>query len=151
VAIGPYGDVFSCVQARVAAGNLREQSLQAIWQTSPVWNDLRRLTLNELPVCRTCELRTLCVRCHGLALVEDGDLRAPASVNCREALARRQVLVEKGALPADYPIPAHLREQGDVPVALHVLSNNGRASAHNHVVSETVEVDDFITDGIPPC
>jgi len=31
-------------------------------------------------------------------------------VNCIEALARRQVLVEKGVLPADFPIPAHLRE-----------------------------------------
>jgi hypothetical protein len=41
--------------------------------------------------------------------VEDGDLRGPASVNCREALARRQVMIEKGALPPDYPIPAHLQ------------------------------------------
>src|SRR5581483_9926547 len=56
------------------------------------------------------ELLNLCVRCHGLAQVEDGDLRGPALANCREALARRQVLVEKGTLPADYPIPAHLRD-----------------------------------------
>jgi radical SAM protein with 4Fe4S-binding SPASM domain len=92
--IDPYGDVFPCVQTRIVAGNVREQSLQTIWQSETLCN-LARLTLNELPVCRTCELRNLCVRCHGLAQVEDGDLRGPASVNCREALARRQVLIEK--------------------------------------------------------
>jgi hypothetical protein len=45
-----------------------------------------------------------------LALREDGNLRAPARVNCREALARRQALVEVQALPADYPIPIHLQQ-----------------------------------------
>jgi radical SAM protein with 4Fe4S-binding SPASM domain len=108
--IDPYGNVFPCVQTRIVAGNVREQSLQAIWQSETL-HDLAKLTLNELPVCRTCELRNLCVRCHGLAQVEDGDLHGPASVNCREALARRQVLIEKGALPPDYPIPAHLQSQ----------------------------------------
>jgi len=34
---------------------------------------------------------------------------APAAANCREALARRQVMIEKGILPANFPIPAHLR------------------------------------------
>lgn len=108
IVIDPYGTVFPCIQTRVAAGNLRERPLKEIWQASPVWQDLN-LTLKELPVCRTCELRNICVRCHGIALVEDGDVRAPASVNCREALARRQVLVERGELPADFPIPAHLQ------------------------------------------
>lgn len=106
--IDPYGNVFPCVQARIVAGNVREQSLRTIWQSETL-HDLARLTLNELPVCRTCELRNLCVRCHGLAQVEDGDLYGPASVNCREALARRHVLIEKGVLPADYPIPPHLQ------------------------------------------
>jgi len=109
--IDPHGNVFPCVQTRLAAGNLRQQSLQTIWEHAPVWQELAGLTLDALPVCRACELRTLCVRCHGLARLEDGDLRAPARVNCREALARRQVLVEKGALPADYPLPAWVSEQ----------------------------------------
>lgn len=110
VAIDPYGNVFPCLQTRRNAGNLRHHDLRSIWEDSPVWKELSHLTLGELPVCRTCELRNLCVRCHGLALAEDGDLTAPALVNCREALARRQVLIEKGGLPEDYPIPAHLQE-----------------------------------------
>jgi radical SAM protein with 4Fe4S-binding SPASM domain len=108
IVIDPYGTVFPCIQTRVAAGNVRERSIREIWQGSHVWQDLN-LTLSELPVCRTCELRNICTRCHGIALVEDGDVRAPATVNCREALARRQVLIEQGVLPADYPIPAHLQ------------------------------------------
>ncbi len=108
LALDPYGNVFPCLQTRFNAGNVRNESLRTIWEKSAVWQELSHLTLGELPVCRTCELRNLCVRCHGLALAEDGDLRAPALVNCREALARRQVLIEKGDLPRDFPIPPHL-------------------------------------------
>jgi hypothetical protein len=50
------------------------------------------------------------MRCHGLARNEQGNLRGPALANCREALARRQVLIERDALPSDYPIPNHLQE-----------------------------------------
>jgi AdoMet-dependent heme synthase len=109
IAIDPYGNVFPCLQTRFNAGNLRERRLSEIWGRSPVWEEVGHLTVSELPVCRTCELRSLCVRCHGLALAETGDLRAPAAANCREALARRQALVDRGDLPADFPIPAHLK------------------------------------------
>jgi radical SAM protein with 4Fe4S-binding SPASM domain len=116
--VDPYGNIFPCVQTRTLVGNIKQQSLRAIWEESPVWAELGRLTIGELPVCRTCELQSMCVRCHGIAKLEDGDIRNPASVNCREALARRQVLIEKGALPTDYPIPAHLQEYAE-----HVLAN----------------------------
>lgn len=108
--IDPYGNVFPCVQTRELAGNLRAKSLKAIWNESNLWAEMGKLTISELPVCRSCELLNICVRCHGLAQVEDGDLRGPAFANCREALARRQVLIEKGAPPSDYPIPEHLKD-----------------------------------------
>lgn len=110
LAMDPYGNVYPCLQVRANAGNIRERSLRQVWEASPVWKEVGNLTMGELPVCRTCELRTLCVRCHGLALAEDGDLRAPATVNCREALARREALIARGDLPADYPIPPHLQD-----------------------------------------
>jgi AdoMet-dependent heme synthase len=118
VAIDPYGQVTSCLQVRTPAGNLRQQSLKEIWAHSPVWGELRHLTLGELPVCRSCELRTLCNRCHGLAQFETGDLRAPALSTCRETLARREALIGLGKLPADYPVPAHLQEYARLPDAL---------------------------------
>jgi hypothetical protein len=42
--------------------------------------------------------------------MEAGDIRAPAMANCREALVRRRVLIEKGILPPDYPVPPHLQK-----------------------------------------
>lgn len=108
--IDPYGNIFPCVETRVMVGNIKQKPLREIWQQSPVWAELGRLTIGELPVCRSCELAAMCVRCHGIAKLEDGDLRNPATVNCHESLARRQVLIEKGALPLDYPIPSHLQE-----------------------------------------
>jgi AdoMet-dependent heme synthase len=125
IAIDPYGNVYPCLQVRTRAGNLREQSVREIWEGAPLWDDLSHLTLDELPICRTCELNSLCVRCHGLAMMEDGDLRAPALVNCREALARRQVLIEKGALPSNHPIPAHLKEYAE---RLESVSGDGGES-----------------------
>jgi radical SAM protein with 4Fe4S-binding SPASM domain len=109
--IDPRGNVSPCVQVRTRIGNLREKSLRELWESSPVWNELSHITVSQLPVCSVCELQSVCVRCHGLARLEDGDLRAPATINCLEALARRQVLIEKGALaPEKFPIPAHLRD-----------------------------------------
>lgn len=96
VAIDPYGNVSACLQVRQPAGSLRRASLRSIWEESPLWGDLERLRLGDLPACAACDLRRVCVRCHGLALEESGDLRAPAEVNCREARARRQALMELG-------------------------------------------------------
>lgn len=111
VAIDPFGNVFPCLQVRALAGNVRDKSIKELWEASPIWQELGSLTLGGLPVCRTCELRNFCVRCHGLAQMEVGDLRRPALVNCREALARRQVLSEIGLLPVGPPIPAPLRNR----------------------------------------
>jgi radical SAM protein with 4Fe4S-binding SPASM domain len=110
LAIDPYGNVMPCVQVRALVGNVHTRSLKEIWQESPVWPRLRAMTWDKLCSCRDCTLRSMCIRCHGLARLEDDDIWGPASVNCLEALARRHVLVEKGALPANYPIPFHLRE-----------------------------------------
>ena len=107
--IDPYGNVFPCVQTRISGGNLREQPMSEIWN-APIFQRAGQLTFDVLPVCRSCELNAICHRCHANALVETGDMYAPALANCRDALARRQVMVEKGILPADFPIPAHLRQ-----------------------------------------
>ena len=69
----------------------------------------------------------ICVRCHATALESTGDIRAPSPSNCREALVRRQVLIEKGMLPADYPIPAHL--QHGIPKSLEGLAGDHAAAA----------------------
>jgi radical SAM protein with 4Fe4S-binding SPASM domain len=106
--IDPYGNVDPCMEVRSRVGNLRERSLLEIWEGAPIWKELGELTLDSLPVCRDCELRNLCVRCHGTAFREQGDILEPAIAHCIEALARRQVLVESGAISQEFPIPAHI-------------------------------------------
>ncbi len=94
--LGPYGDVYTCVGARITAGNVRQMPLARIWQESPVWEETTNLTVGNLPVCSTCELRSFCVRCHGTAAFEDGDLLGCSSVAYREARLRRQAYGDNG-------------------------------------------------------
>ncbi len=88
--IDPYGEIYTCVGARVSAGNLRQNGLSSIWKDSSVWEETSALTIQNLPVCSTCELRQYCVRCHGTAAFEDGDMMGCSSVAYREARLRRQ-------------------------------------------------------------
>lgn len=92
--ISPYGEIYTCVGARVSAGNVRQTSLQSIWHDSPVWEETSNLTLSNLPVCSTCELREFCVRCHGTAAFEDGDMLGCSSIAYKEARLRRQAYHE---------------------------------------------------------
>lgn len=92
--IGPLGDIYTCVGARVYAGNIRRQSLADIWHNSPVWQETASLTLGALPVCATCELQPFCVRCHGAAAFEDGDMLGCSSIAYREARLRRMAYHE---------------------------------------------------------
>ncbi|MCI0396971.1 MAG: radical SAM protein [Chloroflexi bacterium] len=98
--IGPYGEIYTCVGARVSAGNVRQAPLHQIWKESPVWEQTTNLNLANLPVCATCELRQFCVRCHGTAAFEDGDMLGCSSVAYREARLRRQAYLEKGVTHA---------------------------------------------------
>ena len=106
----PYGNIFPCIVARIPAGNVLDRPLAEIWQAA-VFAETGKLTFDELPICRTCELNMICKRCHGTALESTGDIRAPSPSNCRQALVRREVMIEKGLLPPDYPIPAHLQHE----------------------------------------
>jgi radical SAM protein with 4Fe4S-binding SPASM domain len=90
LSISPYGEIYTCVGARVSAGNVRRTPLAAIWNESPVWQETSSLTLSALPVCASCELRQFCVRCHGTAAFEDGDMLGCSSIAYREARLRRQ-------------------------------------------------------------
>jgi radical SAM protein with 4Fe4S-binding SPASM domain len=98
ITIDPYGEAFPCVQVRMPAGNLRRQPLRTIWRESPVLRRVREITWSQFLVCSNCEQREFCVRCPGVALVEDGNLFSPSTVACHQARLRRQVLKEKGAI-----------------------------------------------------
>jgi radical SAM protein with 4Fe4S-binding SPASM domain len=95
-AIDPYGNVHPCVQVRMAAGNLREQSFGQIWRESLVLRRVREITFSQLRKCRDCVLLPYCVRCPGVAYLEAGDLAACSQVARMDASVRRAVLEAKG-------------------------------------------------------
>ncbi|HEY63819.1 MAG TPA: radical SAM protein [Caldilineae bacterium] len=103
--IRPNGDVSPCINIRVRVGNLRQASLREIWHEQPIWRELHGLTLTRLPKCASCDLQWYCTRCHGLALVEDGDLFACSTEARRQAALRRQVLREKGVIDNEAATP----------------------------------------------
>lgn len=111
LAVDPTGTVFPCVEVRRAVGSIRTAPLAAIWYDTRAWAPYLRLSAQgpaglpanlpadlppdqfigvlALPVCRTCRLGAWCVRCHGAAANETGDLYGPSPAHCAAARARR--------------------------------------------------------------
>ncbi len=85
--VSPYGDVYPCVQFPLPTGNVRKQRFLDIWQNSPQMNEVRSITLRDLPVCSTCTHIGGCTRCPGLAYME-GNMRGPSYQDCQKSFAR---------------------------------------------------------------
>jgi len=88
--ITPDGDVLPCPLLQVPFGNVLRRPFARIWRSSRRRASIDALTWNDLPTCRDCELMPWCVRCHGAALVEDGDMMGPSRLACAAAAARRR-------------------------------------------------------------
>ena len=76
--ISPYGDLFPCVQFPLPSGNVRRQKFIDIWHHSEELNEVRTITLSDLPVCSGCGHAGTCTRCPGLAYLE-GNMRGPSA------------------------------------------------------------------------
>jgi radical SAM protein with 4Fe4S-binding SPASM domain len=81
--ISACGDLYPCVGAPVVLGNLRKKSFREIWETSAMLKKIRTTRKEDLEVCNTCSLSSHCIRCSGMALLEDGDLFGPSHECCR--------------------------------------------------------------------
>ncbi len=101
LAINPIGDVWPCNALPVPCGNLRQQSFADIWWGSPQLAEVRDLRWAKLAECNVCTLRPYCQRCHGMALVEQGDMKGPSLEACRHAVTVREALRAKGQVAAD--------------------------------------------------
>lgn len=88
--ISPYGEVFPCIELRIAAGTVREQPFGEIWRSAPIFRELRsRHTYANLPECQVCPINAYCEgRCAGLAWKESGDLYGANTLACAQAQAR---------------------------------------------------------------
>lgn len=115
--INPQGLVFGCVALPVAAGDLRRERFLDVWRSSPKLAQLRRITWDDIAVCRSCALRPFCVRCNAQALLEDGALLGPSTEACRHAVALRESYRQRGFLPEGYSreLPAPLEAEPAPP------------------------------------
>jgi radical SAM protein with 4Fe4S-binding SPASM domain len=101
LSISPTGDVWPCNALPVPCGNLRQQSFADIWWGSTELAEVRDLRWAKLAECNVCSLRAYCQRCHGMALVEQGDMRGPSLEACRHAVTVREALRAKGLVADD--------------------------------------------------
>lgn len=85
--ISPYADVSPCIHIKIKGGSLRRQSFRKIWSSSPQIVRLRKVTVEDLAECASCRYRFDCIRCPGLAKLEDGSFKAASSAACRVARA----------------------------------------------------------------
>ncbi len=59
------GEVFPCIGAPIASGNLREKTFAEIWKNSEVLNKIRNLKRDDFKSCQTCEYIEFCSRSSG--------------------------------------------------------------------------------------
>lgn len=103
LSVNAYGDVFSCVNMPIPAGNVRYSPLTEIWNESPLMKALRAFPrLDRMPTCAGCRLRAYCDRCPGQAFTETGDLYGPGPEACRQAMLWKEI--ENEMLGLDEPV-----------------------------------------------
>jgi radical SAM protein with 4Fe4S-binding SPASM domain len=76
VYVKPNGDVWPCPFVEVKCGNVREAPFSEIWQSSPVFEDLRNRESRLQGRCGECGYRRLCGGCRGRSLALTGDYLA---------------------------------------------------------------------------
>ena len=69
--ISHLGEVFPCGYLPVQAGNLRHQTFSAIWESAPIFAELRDPNRLE-GKCGACEYRTICGGCRARAFGQTG-------------------------------------------------------------------------------
>jgi radical SAM protein with 4Fe4S-binding SPASM domain len=97
VHVEPNGELRPCTQWNVATGQALETSLREAWYHNAAALAIRRLTWNDLPGCRVCDLRAFCTRCFAESERYAGDAFAPYAVACRSALWKYEA--ERGVEP----------------------------------------------------
>ncbi|MBA2626524.1 MAG: radical SAM protein [Gemmatimonadales bacterium] len=76
-AVSAHGVVYPCIGAPMPAGNIREKPFAEIWKTSPVFQWIRGLTLDDFKACQPCEHRLHCRRSSGVVFVNTGNYTGP--------------------------------------------------------------------------
>ena len=89
--ISAQGDVYPCTDHKRQVGNVKDKSLEDIWNNSPFLAKLRRLRHRDRQECLSCELQPDCFHCHAQAYNEKDDLLACYSEAMRYARIRQSM------------------------------------------------------------
>ena len=118
--VSPYGDVYPCVQFPLPSGNVRQMKFVDSWRDSPQLNEVRGITLGNLPSCSKCTHGATCTRCPGLAYLE-GNMRGPSYQDCEKSFARTGIPSENLKARKASSMPRHavqlVQIQGVQPAA----------------------------------
>ena len=130
--VSPYGDVYPCVQFPLPSGNVRNTKFVDIWRDSPQLNEVRSITLRDMPSCSKCTHGGTCTRCPGLAYLE-GNMRGPSSQDCEKSYARTGIPSENLKARKAASQPRHTLQlvqiQGLQPAARPLASSFTESSA----------------------
>ncbi len=87
LSVNPYGEVFPCNGFVYRLGNIKETSIEDIWngETLRRLYDLRFEQLGD--TCLNCKYRDDCLYCLGSALAENGNILLPVKESCKIAQA----------------------------------------------------------------
>jgi radical SAM protein with 4Fe4S-binding SPASM domain len=91
VHVEPNGELRPCTQWSIATGDALATSLRDAWYGDPVASAIRRLSWNDLPGCKVCDLRGYCQRCFADAERSTGDALAPYPRACMTARWKYEV------------------------------------------------------------
>jgi radical SAM protein with 4Fe4S-binding SPASM domain len=127
--VSPYGDVYPCVQFPLPSGNVRQTKFIDIWRDSPQLNEVRSITLRDMPSCSQCTHGGSCTRCPGLAFLE-GNMRGPSSQDCEKSFARTGIPSENYKKRHAAPRP---------PVALNLVQIQGVQPVHPSLPGKLIE------------
>lgn len=82
------GDVYPCNKFFYKVGNIYEDTIKDIWYNSKKLNKIKEMKWKDLKECFNCEINEYCMRCPGIALLENNSILAKSNFACKTAKAR---------------------------------------------------------------
>lgn len=85
------GIVYPCNRFLIKIGDIKKESLEYIWSNSEILHKYQNLKWSDATDCINCKINKFCVRCPGLALLENGNENSKVSSACIITKARYEI------------------------------------------------------------
>ncbi len=85
------GDVYPCIGCPIPSGNIRQQSIREIWETSPQFLKIRGLSSNDFKICKSCPDKPYCSRSSGNTMTNTGKYTGADEWTCMAASVQREL------------------------------------------------------------